>query len=293
MLKSDYDIALQLKVDYDNDSRLSMEQALSKLRKSDLIERLTSDLQEKPLFYIWRIIALSEIPYAIHLSYTQNLIDRIYDKLSTPFGFSLGGDEKSFLPCYNAMLVSALSRLGRANDNEVHQAVEWIGQYQPMERGIVVQLPKFNFSRHGGCFNKTPCYINVAKSVMALLEYQKATGCHDFDNKKEQGIEYILAHHLYKRLHADKPITSHILDISFPESYHLNIVELLRIASLSQKMYDARVDDAIKYLLSIKHSEGWKVSYRYRADGYVVFDKGAKAGAWVSYILNQALGIKQ
>lgn len=124
MLKADYDIALKLKVDYNNGNRLSMEQALSKLRESDLIEQLTSNLQEKPLFYIWRIIALSEIPYTIHLSYTQNLIDRIYDKLSTPFGFSLGGDEKSFLPCYNAMLVSALSRLSRTNDNEVRQAVE-------------------------------------------------------------------------------------------------------------------------------------------------------------------------
>lgn len=34
---------------------------------------------------------------------------------------------------------------------------------------------------------------------------------------------------------------------------------MLRIASLSQKMYDARVDDARKYLLSIKHLDGWKV----------------------------------
>lgn len=293
MLSLNYDIALQLRANYDNGIRLSAKEALSELVKSDLIEKLTSDLQEKPLFYIWQIIALSEIPYAIHLSYTQNLIDRIYDKLSTPFGFSLGGDEKSFLPCYNAMLVSALSRLGRANDNQVRQAVEWIGQHQPMERGIVVQLPKFNFSCHGGCFNKTPCYINVAKSVMALLEYQKATSCSDFENKREQGIEYILAHHLYKRLHVDKPITNHILDISFPESYHLNIVELIRIVSLAQRINDTSVNSAIKYLLSIKHSEGWKVSYRYRADGYFVFDKGAKAGAWVSYILNRALKIKQ
>lgn len=54
MLKSDYDIALQLRVNYDNGNRLSAEQALPKLKKSDLIKRLTSDLQEKPFFYTWR-----------------------------------------------------------------------------------------------------------------------------------------------------------------------------------------------------------------------------------------------
>lgn len=59
---------------------------------------------------------------------------------------------------------------------------------------------------------------------MALIEYQRASGCYDFVSKKEQGVEYILKHHLYKRLHTDQPITKHILDICFPESYHLNIV---------------------------------------------------------------------
>lgn len=241
------------------------------------------------MFYIWRLIALSEIPYTIHLKYTESLIDRIYDKLATPFGFSLGSDKKSFLPCYNAMLVSALCRLGRGNDTEVRIAVEWIGQYQPMERGHVLVLPGFNFTRHGGCFHATPCYINLAKSVMALLEYNKSTGCTDFDNKKDQGLEYILNQQLYKRLHSDQPITNRILDISFPESYHLNIVELVRIISEEYLMEDERTKQVKNYLTSVKQDDGWKITYRYRADGYMVFDKGRKPGAWVSYIINKAL----
>lgn len=140
MVKNNIDNSLRLRIDHDNGAKLSHNEAVEKLQKSEIVNLLTSDLIEKPLFYIWRIIALSEIPHSIYLGYTQRIIDRIYDKLSTLFGFSLGGDEKSFLPCYNAMLVSALSRLGRANDKEVRNAVEWINEYQPMERGNILSL---------------------------------------------------------------------------------------------------------------------------------------------------------
>lgn len=287
------DTALQLKIDLDNGQMVSEKDAIHKLKQSPLVNRLTSDLIEKPLFYIWRIIALSEIPQARLLDYTQNLIDRVYEKLSTPFGFSLSGDEKMFLPCYNAMLVSAMCRLGRAEDTQVKNAAGWINTYQPMERGVQVAIPNFSFHRFGGCYHNTPCYIGLAKSVFALFNYQKATG--DAERQKlEQGIEYILNHQLVKRLSKDEPITHHILDISFPESYHLNIVELIRFAGEANLLNDSRTNKAVEFLRNTKSKDGgWKISYRYQADGYTVFDTGRKPGAWVSYVIGRALGEKR
>jgi hypothetical protein len=284
------DTSLQLRVLNDNGVILSKEEALSELMHSKIIGRLTTDIIEKPLFYVWRLIALSEIPYTIHLDYTKNLIDRIYNRLSTPYGFSLSGNEKMFLPCYNAMLVSALSRLGRSGDVEVKQAVDWIMAYQPMERGVQVSIPKLKFEKYGGCFNNTPCYIGLVKSVMALIEYKKDSQNEIVNDKIAKGVEYMLEHNLFKRKSTGKPITGRILDISFPESYHLNIVELVRIIKEAKFMNDERTNDALAFLVSRKQKDDkWKINYRYKADGYVVFDQGSKLGDWVSYIINRAI----
>jgi len=284
------DISLQLRALNDNGIILSREKALGELMQSKIINRLVCQIIEKPLFYIWRLIALSEIPYTIHLDYTKNLIDRIYNRLSTPYGFSLSGNEKMFLPCYNAMIVSALSRLGMSGDIEVRHAVEFIMEQQPMERGLQVSIPKLKFEKYGGCFNNTPCYIGLAKSVMALVEYKKDSQNNDVNDKITKGAEYILMHNLFKRLTNGKPITDRILDISFPESYHLNIVELVRIIKEARYMNDERTGEAVAFLLGKKQKDGkWKISYRYKADGYLVFDQGSKSGDWVSYIINQAI----
>ena len=288
----DCDTSLKIRVLSDNGIILSKEEALIELNQSKIVSRLTSNIIEKPLFYVWRLIALSEIPYTIHLDYTKSLIDRIYNRLATPFGFSLSGDEKMFLPCYNAMIVSSLSRLGRSNDFEVRKAIDWILTYQPMERGIEVSIPNLKFDKYGGCFNKTPCYIGLAKSVMALIEYRKDSNTTVGDKKIEKGVEYLLIHNLFKRIKTGKPITGRILDISFPESYHLNLVELIRIVSEANCIGDERTKEAITYLQDQKQKDGgWKVNYRYKADGYIVFDQGSKSGDWVSYMINKSINM--
>ena len=284
------DTALKLKKALDSKLSFRKEEIIQYLKESELVTRLTSDFIDKPTFYVWRLIALSEIPYAQHLDYTKNLIKKIYQNLSIPIGFSLSGDKKMFLPCYNAMLVSALCKLGRAKDKEVKNAVDWINTNQPMKRGIEVSIPNLKFDKYGGCFKNTPCYIGIAKSVMALFQYQLALGDDYVKQKLDQGIDYMQEHQLINRLSSDKPITNHILDISFPASYNLNIVELIRFASQANLLKDKRTKKAIDFLEKSRTIDGdWKINYRYKAEGYNVFDNGAKSGEWVSYIIDKAL----
>lgn len=285
------DKALELRRLWDQGVELPEKEALQKLGQSPLVKRLTGELIDKPLYYIWRILALSEIPYAGCLDYTKDLISRIYKKLAVPFGFSLSGDEKMFLPCYNAMLVSALSRLEHASDKEVENAVKWINDYQPMQRWLSVSAPELKFDRYGGCFKQCPCYIGVVKSTMALIEYEKSSGNTAYHSKKDDGIEYILQHHLYKRLSNGKPITRNILKITFPESYHVTILELIGLISRAGKLNDERAGDAIKYLLEIK-KDGWKINYRYKSEGYIVFDEGNKNNDWINYLIDYYLNNK-
>lgn len=283
------DTALELRISTDRGIFISQSKALQMLEQSELVKKITSDLVDNPLFYVWRIIALSEIPYAQHLEYTHKLIDRIFQRLSTSFGFSLSGDEKDFLPCYNAMLISAMCRLGQAKTETVLNGVEWINKFQPMERGVTVSIPKLRFDRFGGCFKNTPCYIGVAKSVFALFAYQQETGNTNLSKKIELGIEYLLQHHLFQKLNEDEPITRHIMDISYPESYHLNIVELIRFSGNANLFGDPRTLLAVQYLQNKKRNNGWKVDFRYKSDGYTSFDDGRKNGDWVTHIIRHAM----
>ena len=284
------DTALELKIGIDSGEQFSDKEILDKLKKSELVAELTSDLPEKPLALVWRLICISEIPFSNKLDYTKKLIDLIYKKLATPFGFSLNGDEKMFLPCYNAMIVSALCRLDRANDPQVRSAVEWINTNQPMQKGVKVEMPNFNFDKYGGCFKNTPCYIGLAKSVFALRDFKEQTNETKFDKQLNKGTEYILDHNFFKRLSNNEPITKHITDISFPETYHLNAVELLRFAKKTYLLSDKNSADLINHINKKQNKDGkWKNNFNYKADGYVIFDKDKKESEWTTHIIKQAL----
>ena len=284
------DTALEIKIGIDNGQNFSDRQIIDKLRNSELVKKLIADLPDKPLPLTWRLICISEIPFSNKLEYTQTLIDKVYSKLATPFGFSLSGDEKMFLPCYNAMIISALCRLDRANDKQVRNAVEWINSNQPMERGIKVELPNFNFDRYGGCFKKTPCYIGLAKSVFALQDFKGQTNEKKYDTQLKKGTSYLLEHRFFKRLSKDEPINKHITDISFPETYNLNSVELLRFAKKAQLLDNEKAKDLIALINKRQTKDGkWKNSFTYKAEGYIIFDKGKKTSEWTTHIIERAL----
>lgn len=279
------DTALAIRIRLDEGQSFSDAEIREKLRHSILLQKLTADFPEKSIALIWRLICLSEIPFSISLAYTRELVRIIYSRLATIHGFSLSGDEKMFLPCYNAMIVSALCRLGLAGDKQVKVAVEWINENQPMKRGRCVNLPGYNFHRFGGCFKQTPCYIGLAKSVFALHDYSTSTGTTDYESQLKQGIFYLLEHRFFKRLSEDQPITKHITDISFPETYHLNAVELLRFAKRANLLNHQRSNELITMIENRRTKEGkWKNNFKYKAEGYVAF-----SDEWTTHIINHAL----
>lgn len=285
------DSALILRKLIDGGENISLETAARHLDSSPIVKDIISAEVTKPLAMVWKLISLSEIPFAETLPYTQNLIGRIYKSMATAMGFSLSGTDQHFLPCYNSMLVSALCRLGRHNDQQVKNGVTWIVNNQPFKRGnIIDKVNGMSFTRYGGCFKSTPCYIGVVKATNALFSYMLKCPDEEITYKANEGVEYILSHRLFKRKSSGSPITKHIMDISFPESYHTNIVDLLRLMALAQVKNDPRVDDAITYIQSKAIEQNlWRISYRYRADGYSVFDRGRQPAKWVSHIIADSL----
>lgn len=286
------DTALILVKNVDEEKVMSEDEIVELLDYSHIASQLTASFENKPLYGVWRIIALSQIPYANKLDYTKKVVGYIEKNLATNSGFTLSGKETDLLPCYNVMIIEALSKLGYANDESVRNAVEWIKKYQPLKREVDVSWKGNAIKKYGGCLKSTPCYIGVAKTVKALIHYNHAIQNRDdeIESLIKKGMDYVLQHELFKRLSSKEPINKHILDLAFPASYQLNIVELLEIAYLTGNIEHENCKSAIDYVIDkrVKNSY-WKINHAYKANGYVSFDKRGQKGEWLTYYLEKYL----
>ncbi|MCX7709931.1 MAG: hypothetical protein N2484_08765 [Clostridia bacterium] len=286
------DTALKLRIDCDKEKVLGPDEIMNLLSSSQLVNELTSTFEKKPLFAVWRMIALAEIPYSQRLVYTDQVIEYIQEFLATPYGFSLTGKENDMLPCYNAMLLEAFSKMGYEQAEAVQGALKWIKEYQIFERNAPTSWTGKGIQKYGGCMKATPCFIGMAKTVKALIYYSKAVNHsdHEVASLIEKGMDYILKHELYKRISDGEPITKHILDIAFPASYQLNILELIEMAYLTGHIKDSACNSAVQYVKQKRTKDGfWKTNYIYKADGYLSFDSRGKVGDWITYLLGRYL----
>ncbi|MCP1226062.1 hypothetical protein [Sebaldella sp. S0638] len=141
--------SLGLRISYEKNKKQFDDQVRKLLETSVLVNKLTKDYIEHPLFAVFRILGLSEIPYTEKLKYTQKLIKYINQNIATNEGFSPLGGIREIVPCYNAMLLEAYTRLGLFKKKESNNALNWVKSYQLFNRN---QKTKWNYCgicKHG------------------------------------------------------------------------------------------------------------------------------------------------
>lgn len=279
------DPALALRIAFETNIPLDDTGILRMLSESQLVGKLTGDFEYNPLFAVFRLMGLSEIPYIERLPYTQNMIDYINEDIATAEGFSCLGGVEEIVPCYNATLLEAYCRLGLAASKEAQAALDWIAHYQLFERNQITPWPHKGICKHGGCLGKIPCYIGIGKTVRALVTYSEYTKNANMDVEKllAQGLRYMLRHKMYQRLTDGKPISPHITDIMFPQSYALSLTDLAYI--VGKRHLTSEPDSAPLLRLIHEKQTGdsqWKIDYVYGYKGYVGFDSRRKASKWIS-----------
>lgn len=279
------DTALILRISHENHLPVEEDEILRLLRESILVGRLTADWVQSPLSAVFRIVGLSEIPYAERLPYTRRLIDFINREIATPKGFSCLGGVTELVPCYNAMLLESYCRLGLVDTKEAQSALGWITQYQLFERGQTTTWPYKGICKHGGCLGKTPCYIGIGKTVRALITYLEFKKMRDAQVEAllEKGIRYLLRHNMYRRLTDGAPISRHITDILFPQSYALSLTDLVYIAGKRRLLREPGCAGLLDLLRKKQVGENqWKIDFIYRYPGYVGFESRRTASEWAS-----------
>ncbi len=284
------DAALLLRMKFDGQEDVSEEEINCLLEQSELVQKLTRDYEENIFFNLFRLVCLSEIPYIQLLPYTQKVIHFVSERLSLAEGFSYTGEVDYIVPCYNAMLLEAYVRLGKAASQEAQNALQWIKQYQVFERNQLTQWKYEGICKHGGCMKATPCYIGIGKAVRALVIYAEFANHSDKEVEKliEKGISYMLRHKMYQRLSNGAPISAHITDIMFPQSYMLSATDLVYIAG-KQKLWTDPSTKALKGLIDAKAD--CKIDYIYRHKGYKAFGVKGKESEWIKYLFDSNLSV--
>lgn len=279
------DSALVLRMKVDQNKEIS--EPFDYLDHSDIIKNYAKMTKLKPLGKIFALIGLAEIPYAEKLPITQELLAFVNQNLSTSEGFSFTGKLEEIVPCYNAMLFEAYCRLGLGKSSEAQNALQWIKQYQVFDRQQKTTWPHKGICKFGGCMMRVPCYIGIGKTMRALLTYQEKVDPHDekVNALIEQGVDYMLQHNLYQRLSTGQPISPHITESMFPQSYVLSLTDLMYIIEKSQYTTDPRAHDLLQLIHQKKtKTGGWKIDYIYKYAGYLPFENRRKDSEWITYL---------
>jgi len=279
------DAALVLRLAVEDKKSPDGDEVTNLLKQSKLVTKLTKDFVDNPLFIVFRLLGLSEIPFTQDLPYTQKLLSYVNENIATPQGFSCLGGVAELVPCYNALLLEAYCRFGLADCKEAKAALNWIKTYQLFERGSRTTWQYKGVCKHGGCLGNIPCYIGIGKTIRALITYSESVN-HTDDAVKEligKGITYMLRHNMYQRLSDGAPISAHITDIMMPQSYALSLTDLAYIAG-KRKLTDKPECASLMKLIKSKQifENQWKIDYRYTYRGYVGFETKTRASNWIS-----------
>lgn len=258
---------------------------LDYLASSVLIQKYTELENLTMLGKIFALIGLAEIPFAEKMLVTQELLHFIDQHVVTEKGFSYTGKADDIVPCYNAMLLEAYCRLGRTDSLAVQNALHWIKSYQTFERGQLSAWPGAGVCRFGGCLKVTPCYIGIGKTVRGLIAYQEYARTPDETAAVllEKGLDYMAKHQMFKRLSQDQPISAHITESMFPQSYVLSLTDLVYIA-VNTNHLSSEATHALRDLVASKRRKtgGWKSDYIYRYNGYLSFNDRRNDSPWIT-----------
>lgn len=279
------DTALVLRLAVEDKRSPDGDEVTNLLNQSKLVAKLTSDFVDHPLFVVFRLLGLSEIPFIQDLPYTKKLLSYVNENISTPQGFSCLGGVAELVPCYNALLLEAYCRFGLAGSKEAKAALHWIKTYQLFERDCRTTWHYKGVCKHGGCLGKVPCYIGIGKTIRALITYSESVDHTDnaVEELIDKGVTYMLRHNMYQRLSSGAPISAHITDIMMPQSYALSLTDLVYIAGKRKLTDKSECASLMKLINSKQISENqWKIDYRYTYRGYMGFETKTRASNWIS-----------
>jgi hypothetical protein len=158
--------------------------------------------------------------------------------------------------CYTGRLLWAFIELGYQNDPRAARAVEWICDAVQYNDGVRNR----NEPKRVECFGAHSCIRGIVPCLRAISALPQTKRSDRASRKLQDGIEYILLHHVYKRSHdLSKVMNQKLTQLSFPNFYFDDFLDILLILT-AEGCRDPRMEEAIGYLLKKQCKDGtWRM----------------------------------
>ena len=240
---------------------------------------------------VWNLIILAELGANGKDSRIKETCEFIFKKSQDPRsgGFSTestirnGGLPSKVLPCLTGNMVWSLIRLGYLEDPRAQKGIQWITKYQHFDDGEQNMPKDWPYKSHKACFGKHSCHMGVVKTLKALAEIPANKRNSGVKNTINKAVEYLLAHHIYKRSHdLSKKSKPGWLRLGFPLMYQSDILETLGILT-KLHIKDERMQDAIDIIVSKKDENGrWILENSYNGRFITNIETKGKPSKWIT-----------
>ncbi len=194
-----------------------------------------------------------------------------------------GGQHSEVIPCLTANMIWSLIRFGYADDPRVRRGIDWITTYQRFDDGVADSPPGWPYDKYEICWGKHTCHMGVVKALKALAEIPNAERTTDVQRTIDDGAEYLLKHHIYKRSHeltkVSKPGWRRF---GFPLMYQTDVLEILGILT-KLGFRDERMQEALDLLLAKQDDLGrWNLDTTFNGRFQVDIDEKGRPSKWTT-----------
>jgi hypothetical protein len=201
-----------------------------------------------------------------------------------------GGSHSGVVPCLTGNMVWSLIRLGYLADERLRRAVNYIAACQRYDDGERANLTGWPYDRFKMCYGKHTCHMGAGKALKALAEIPSAERSPEVRRTIDQGVEYFLKHHIYKKSrNLTKVSKPGWLNFGFPLMYQDDVLEMIEILA-KLKVKDKRLESAIELVESKKSKEGkWILENTFNGRFFVNIEQKGKPSKWITLKALQVL----
>lgn len=255
--------------------------------------------QAFPRFYtykykglVWSLIALAEAgatPTAPIRAQCEYLLTHSQEPRDGGFSMNAaartgGGRISEVIPCLTGNVVWAMIRLGYPDDPRVRRGLEWLARFMRFNDGVECdpQVPPYN--RYEMCWGAHTCHMGVVKALKALLAVPERDWSADMSRMVNEGVEYLLAHHIHKQSHNTRRLSKPgWLKFGFPLMYQTDVLEILDILT-ALGVRDDRMEEAVGVVRSKRDETGrWRAENTYGGDRSLVpFNRIGEPDKWIT-----------
>jgi hypothetical protein len=194
-----------------------------------------------------------------------------------------GGRHSGVIPCLTGNMVWSLIRLGYLHDARVQAAVNWITTYQRFDDAVPNPAVGWPYDEFEMCFGKHTCHMGAVKALKALAEIPTEKRTPQIQATINNGAEYMLKHHIFKRSHDLSRISKPgWLLFGFPLMYQTDALEILGILTkLGYK--DPRMQETVDLVQSKMSPDGkWLLENTYNGRFQANIERKGAPSKWVT-----------